>query len=77
MSGTDRLLVVCLERQTSCQATDPYHSGDSLAHHDLLTTSNMVDGLAGMEIDCATIHQSDTTTEISAPLIEVLIIPLL
>ena len=29
----------------------------------------MEDGLAGMEIDCATIHQSDTSTEISAPLI--------
>ena len=45
MSGTDRLLVVCLERQTSCQATDPYHSGDSLVCYDLLTTSNMEDGL--------------------------------
>ena len=79
MSGTDRLLVVTIFGKTSKLLSNRsiYHSDDSLVCYDLLTTSNMEDGLAGMEIDCATIHQSDTSTKNSAPLIEVLIIPLL
>ena len=78
MSGTDRLLVVTMFGKThKLLSNRSIPLWCSLVCYDLLTTSNMEDGLAGMEIDCATIHQSDTSTEISAPLIEVLIIPLL
>ena len=62
MSGTDRLFVVTIIiRQVAKQQI---HTTLVIvrACYDLLTTSNMEDGLAGMEIDCATIHQSDTST---------------
>ena len=64
MSGTDRLLVDTMFGKTCKLLSNSsiYHSGDSLACYGLLTTSNMEDGLVGIEIDCTTIHQSDTST---------------
>ena len=76
MSGTDRLLVDTIFGNMLL-ATAPYHSGDSLSCYDLLTTSNMEDGLVGIEIDCTTIHNQIQVPEISEPLIKVLTIPLL
>ena len=78
MSGTDRLFVVTIIiRQVAKQQIHTTLVIVWPAMTSLPCTSNMEDGLAGMEIDCATIHQSDTSTGISASLIEVLIIPLL
>ena len=72
MSGTDRLLVVTILGKTNNRLIPPA-TINRLSYH----LQHGRYGLAGKEIDCATIHQSDTSTEVSAPLIEVLIIPLL